>query len=63
MQILFLKLVVDRQTDQPTDIATYRASIAANNMTTTTTITTTTVTTTTKTTMTTTGFKLCRFYS
>ena len=44
-------------TDQPTDIATYRAAIAANNMTTTTTTTTaTTVTTTTKTTMTTGGF-------
>ena len=58
MQILFLKLVVDRQTDQPTDIATYRAAIAANNMTTTTTTTTTatTVTTATKTTMTTGGF-------
>ena len=49
MQILFLKLVVDRQTDQPTDIATYRAAIAANNM-------TTTTTTATKTTMTTGGF-------
>ena len=57
MQILFLKLVVDRQTDQPTDIATCRAAIAANNMTTTTNTTTaTTVTSTNKTTMTTRGF-------
>ena len=56
MQILFLKLVVDRQTDKPTNIATYRAAIAAKNMTTTTTTTATTVTTTTKTTMTTRGF-------
>ena len=58
MQILFLKLVLVRQTDQPTDIATCRAAIAANNMTTTTTTTTTatTVTTTNKTTMTTRGF-------
>ena len=48
---------MDRQTDQPTDIATYRAAIAANNLTTTNTNTTaTTVTTTTKTTMTTGGF-------
>ena len=54
MQILFLKLVVDRKTDQPTDIANNRAAIRANNMTTTT--TTTTVTTATKTTMTTGGF-------
>ena len=47
-------LVVDLQTNQPTEIATYRAAIEANNMTTTTTTTTTTtVTTTTKTTMTT----------
>ena len=56
MQILFLKLVVDRQTYQPTDIVTYRAAIAANNITITTTTTATTVTTTTKTTMTTRGF-------
>ena len=55
MQILLLKLVEDRQTDQPTEIATYRAAIKANNMTTTTT-TATTVTTTTKTTMNTIGF-------
>ena len=57
MQILLLKLVEDRQTDQPTEIVTYRAAIEANNMTTTTTTTTaTTVTTTTKTTMNTIGF-------
>ena len=56
MQILLLKLVVDRQTNQPTEIATYRAAIEANNMTTTTTTTATTVTTTTKTTMNTIGF-------
>ena len=56
MQILLLKLVVDRQTNQPTEIATYRAAIEANNMTTTTTTTATTVTTTTKTTMTSRGF-------
>ena len=52
-----LKLVSGRPTDQPTDIATYRAAIAANNMTTTTnTNTATTVTSTNKTTMTTRGF-------
>ena len=45
---------MDRQTDQPTDIATYRADIAANNMST----ATTTRVTTTKTTMTTRGFLL-----
>ena len=57
MQILLLKLVVDQQTDQSLEIATYRASIEANNMTTTTTTTATTVTTTTtKTTTTTIGF-------
>ena len=47
---------MDRQTDQLTDIATYRAAIAANNMTTATTTTASTVITTTKTTMTTRGF-------
>ena len=48
---------MDRQTDQTTDIATYRAAIAANNMTATTTTTTATkVTTATKTPMTTGGF-------
>ena len=52
MQILLLKLVVDRQTNQATEIVTFRAATEANNMTTTTT-TATTVTTTTKTTMTT----------
>ena len=51
MQILFLKLVVDRQTYQLTDIVTYRAAIAGNNITITNTNTATTVTTTTKTTM------------
>ena len=56
MQILHLQLVVDRQTDQPKDIATYRAAIEANNMTTTTTTTATTVSTTTKTTVNTIGF-------
>ena len=58
MQILFLKLVVDRQTNQPTDIATYRATIATNNITTTATTTTATTVnnTTIKTTMTTRGF-------
>ena len=58
MQILFLKLVVDRQTNQPTDIATYRAAIPVNNITTTATTTTATTVnnTTTKTTMTTRGF-------
>ena len=56
VQILLLKLIVDWQTDQPTDIATYRAAIEANNMATTTTATATTVTTTYKTTMTTIGF-------
>ena len=55
MQILLLKLVEDRQTDQPTEIVTYKAAIEANNMTTTTT-TATTVTTTTKSTMNTIGF-------
>ena len=57
MQILFLTLVLDRQTDQPTDIVTYRVNIAANNMTTTTTATK--VTTNTKTTMTTRGALYC----
>ena len=57
MQILFLKLVLVRQTDQPTDIANCRAAIAANNMTSTTNTTTaTTVTTTNKTIMTNRGF-------
>ena len=64
MHILHLQLVVDRQTDQPKDIATYRAAIEANNMTTTTTTTTaTTVTTTAETTMTTIGFYLCNQYA
>ena len=54
---------MDRLTGQPTDIATYRAAIAANNMTTTSTTTATTVTTTNKTNMTTRGFYLCTFYS
>ena len=56
MQILLLKLVEDRQTDQPPEIVTYRAAIEANNMTTTNSTTATTVTITTKTTMTTKGF-------
>ena len=63
MQILLLKLVEDRQTDQPTEIVTYRAAIEANNMTTTTTTTATTVTTTAETTMTTIGFYLCKQYA
>ena len=54
---------MDRQTDQPKDIATYRAAIEANNMTTTTTTTATTVTTTAETTMTTIGFYLCKQYA
>ena len=44
------------RTDQLTDIVTYRAAIAANNMTIITTTNTTTVTTTIKNTMTTRGF-------